>query len=260
MKLLVVDDDAPARSTLVRLCGSCEDVRVIGEAESGAAAIDAAIRLCPDVMLLDVELPDMTGFDVLRAVPSEGRPLSIMMTTRPEHAATALAEGALDYLVKPVSVGRFERAMDRARDRFGSASVENLAKLVGAEHATDRMNDDSEAWPTLLVGERQHRLYPLDAKKIDYIEADGNYVTIRIGNCEYISRDSVKRLSSELARVGYVRISRSLLVNIRSVLFLETAGHGAYAFTLTSGACLYSTSAYRAEILHTLPLAPAATR
>jgi DNA-binding LytR/AlgR family response regulator len=233
---------------------------VIGEADSGAAAIDAAVALCPDVMLLDVELPDMTGFDVLRAVPSEGRPLSIMMTTRPEHAATAFAEGALDYLAKPVRVGCFDKAMDRARNRFGHTSAATLARNQGAEQTIGYISDDSEAWPTLIVGERQHRLYPLDARKIEYIEADGNYVTIRIGNFEYISRDSIKRLSSELARVGFVRISRSLLVNIRAVLFLETAGHGAYAFTLASGACLYSTSAYRAEIFHTLPLAPAAMR
>lgn len=114
--------------------------------------------------------------------------------------------------------------------------------------------------PKLLVGERQHRFYPLDPKKIDYIEADGNYVTIRTGNVEYISRDSIKRLATELAELGFVRIERSLLMNTRAVLYAEMAGHGAFAFTLTSGACLHSSATYRDEILRVLPLAPVAKR
>ena len=107
--------------------------------------------------------------------------------------------------------------------------------------------------PKLLVGERQHRLYPLNIEKIDYIEADGNYVTIRAGNTEYISRDSIKRLSADLAAFGFVRIDRSILLNIRAVHFAEPVGHGTLAFTLTSGACLHSSKTYRETILRVLP-------
>ena len=108
--------------------------------------------------------------------------------------------------------------------------------------------------PTLLVGEREHRLYPLDPQKIDYIESDGNYVSIRSGNVAYISRDTIKRLADELAPLGFIRIERSLLVNIRSVLYAETVGRGRFAFTLSSGACLQSSSSYRESILQALPL------
>jgi DNA-binding LytR/AlgR family response regulator len=110
--------------------------------------------------------------------------------------------------------------------------------------------------PTLLVGEREHRLYPLDPQKIDYIESDGNYVSIRSGNVAYISRDTIKRLADELAPLGFIRIERSLLVNIRSVLYAETVGRGRFAFTLSSGACLQSSSSYREAILQALPLKP----
>ena len=105
----------------------------------------------------------------------------------------------------------------------------------------------------MLVGERQHRLYPLDIEKIDYIEADGNYVTIRVGNAEYISRDSIKRLTADLAAFGFVRIDRSILLNIRAVEFAEPMGHGVLSFTSTSGACLYSSKTYRDAILSVLP-------
>ncbi|HEX4242396.1 MAG TPA: LytTR family DNA-binding domain-containing protein [Steroidobacteraceae bacterium] len=107
--------------------------------------------------------------------------------------------------------------------------------------------------PKILVGERQHRLYPLDVEKIDYIEADGNYVTIRAGNAEYISRDSIKRLTEDLAAFGFVRIDRSILLNIRAVEFAEPVGRGTLAFTLSCGRCLHSSKTYRDAILSILP-------
>jgi DNA-binding LytR/AlgR family response regulator len=102
-------------------------------------------------------------------------------------------------------------------------------------------------------------LYPLDPKSIDYIEADGNYVTLRTGKMEYLSRDSVKRLSMQLAELGFVRIGRSLLVNAAAVSYAEMAGHGTFALTLTSGACLRTSAAYRNSILRIIPL-PAMSR
>jgi two-component system LytT family response regulator len=261
LKFLVVDHEAQVRSTLIRLCERSNDVEVIGEAESGLAAIGAAAKLCPDVMLLDVELPDMTGFEVLRAMPTETRPLGIMVTTRAEHAVAAFAEGALDYLVKPVNAERFDKALQRVRQRFERhiAWVKPTQALREPQQADDPIGA-AAVKPRLLVGERQHRFYPLDPSKIDYIEADGNYVTLRTSNAEYISRDSIKRLAAELAELGFVRIERSLLMNTRAVLYAEMAGHGAFAFTLTSGACLHSSATYRDAILRVLPLAPVSRR
>jgi two-component system LytT family response regulator len=106
----------------------------------------------------------------------------------------------------------------------------------------------------LVIGVREHRLYPLNAEAIDYIESDGNYVTIRAGNSKYISRDTIKRLSAELADFGFVRIERSLLVNIRAVLHVESVGRGTFAFTLSSGSCLHSSASYRDAILDVLPM------
>jgi two-component system LytT family response regulator len=252
IKLLIVDDEPLARSALMRLCERDADIQVVGEAESGAAAIHAAEELRPDVMLLDVELPDMSGFDVLSAAGAGSGPLGIMVTAHSEHAVTAYAVGALDCLVKPVSADRFARSIERARERceraiLGTRQVHALSEPLPASNTT------RGARPKLLVGERQHRLYPLDPEKIDYIESDGNYVTIRTGNLEYISRDSIKRLAADLADLGFVRIERSLLVNIKAVQYAESVGHGKLAFTLSSGACLHSTVTYREAILRVLP-------
>ena len=250
MKILIVDDHAPARDSLLRLCERNDDVQVVGEAACGVAAIDAAGRLNPDIMLLDVELPDMSGFELLRALGEDTHPLGIMVSKCPDHAVRAFAEGAIDYLVTPVTVERFNQAMARARHRFDHASPGN-ERLASPSTELVRSAPVS---PRFLVGERQRRLYPLDPKSIDYIEADGNYVTLRAGKVEYLSRDSIKRLSAQLAEFGFVRIERSLLVNAAAVLYAEVAGHGTFALTLSSGVCLYSSAAYRDSILRIIPL------
>jgi DNA-binding LytR/AlgR family response regulator len=110
--------------------------------------------------------------------------------------------------------------------------------------------------PTLLVGEREHRMYLLDPEKIDYVAAHGNYVTYHAGSLGYISRDSIKRLSRLLARSGFLRIERRLLINVHSISYAQPSGRGTYTFTLLSGLRLRSGTSYRSEILRVLPLSP----
>ncbi|MDP9064954.1 MAG: LytTR family DNA-binding domain-containing protein, partial [Pseudomonadota bacterium] len=256
VKLLIVDQDAKARVEIAHLCERDDGLEIVAEAASGMAALDAVSRFDPRLLLLNVELPDMTGFDLLGALPSANPPLAIMVTTRADRAVAAYAEGVIDYLIKPVSAERFDKAISRARQQ----ADRNIGRTDGTAHFFSRAGGPQVAAeghttvPIFLVGERQRRLYPLDPNTVDYIEADGNYVTLRQGALEYISRDSIKRLSAALADVGYVRIERSLLVNIRAVVYAEMAGHGTFAFTLRSGVCLHSSAAYREAILHILPL------
>jgi two-component system LytT family response regulator len=247
VKILIVDDQPRARDSLLRLCERSDDVQVVGEAACGIAAIDAAAKLNPDVMLLDVQLPDMSGFELLRAVGADTHPLGIMVAPCADDAIKAFAEGVIDYLVTPVAAERFDQAMARARHRINSM-------LPGEAHFNSEVDRTAPAGPRFLVGERQRRLYPLDPKSIDYIEANGNYVTLRVGKMEYLSRDSIKRLTMQLAELGFIRIERSLLVNASAVSYAEVAGHGTFALTLGSGICLHSSAAYRNSILRIIPL------
>lgn len=246
LRLFIVDKEPAERCAFTQLCHQIPDLHIVGEAGSGGAAIDAVEDLAPDVMLIDLALPDMSGFDVLRAAGNSMGPLGITTSHQPDYAERAIAEGAVDHLIKPVSADRFDHAIGRVRQRCGigqaaeSRLIRHILQLLARR-------------PKLLVGERQHRLYPLDVEKIDYVEADGNYVTIRVGNTEYISRDSIKHLAADLADFGFVRIDRSILLNIRAVQFAEPAGHGTLAFTLFSGACLYSSKTYRETIVRMLP-------
>jgi two-component system LytT family response regulator len=250
VKILIVDDHAHARDSLTRLCERSDDIQVVGEAACGKAAIDAAGALNPDIMFLDVELPDMCGFDLLRSAAVGPRRLGIMVSNCTDHATRAFEEGAFDYLVMPVAAERFDRTMDRARYRLKSADA-------GSGRFTSNSSElgrTAPVPPRFLVGEREKRLYPLDPMSIDYIEADGNYVTLRADKVEYLSRDSIKRLSMQLAELGFIRIGRSLLVNAAAVSYAEVAGHGTFALTLNSGVCLHSGAAFRNSILRIIPL------
>jgi two-component system LytT family response regulator len=260
LKVLIVDNERRERTSLVELCEQHLDVHVVGEAESGVAALRAADALCPDVMLVDAKLPDMPGLDLVSATRGQGEPLSVIVTGGPDNAGAALAAGALDYLLKPVNAARLGQSLQRAQLRC-QASTANAPWLRGFDVSTAfqpyRAAPDKLQF---LVGERQHRLYPLDVEKIDYIEAHGNYVTIRSGNCDYIRRDSIKRLAACLAHRGFMRIERSVLLNVRAVAYAQVASHGTFAFTLSSGACIQSSASYRDGILNVLPLVPLSRR
>jgi two-component system, LytTR family, response regulator len=239
MDLLIVEDEPEARSGLLRLCQRSPELHVVGEAATGAKAIEAVQSLRPDLVLLDADLPDMSGLDVLRSLQIRHKRRTILLTASTGDASGAFAAGALDFLVKPVNEAAFSATILRARARGLPADTR----------------------PLLLIGEREHRLYPLEPCQIDYVESAGNYVTYHLAGIEYIARESIKRLETLLAPAGFVRIERSLLLNVRAIAYAQPRGHGSFSFTLVSGARLRSGHGYRETILQALPLrrrAPAA--
>lgn len=249
MNLLIVDDEPAARTGLIRLCESAPELRVVGEADTGAGAIEAVGSLRPDLMLLDAVLPDMSGFEVLRTLRPQNRRRTVLLTADVGDGNKAFAAGALDFLVKPVSHAAFSASILRARTRAGQS-----AQLTEPRPRPANGARDCDGRPLLLVGEREHRLYPLDPYQIDYVESAGNYVTYHLGSTDYIARESIKRLDYVLGPAGFVRIERSLLLNLRAIAYAEPLGHGSFAFTLVTGARLHSGHAFRDTILAALPL------
>ena len=136
--------------------------------------------------------------------------------------------------------------------RDADRTLESLRRKRDAEQlrpASGRLRTS-----TVLVGERERRMYPLSPGEVDYIESRGNYVEFHVEELVFISRDSIKRLSRALADSRYIRIQRALLLNVQSIVYAQRVGHGTFAFTLRSGARLTSGTRYREEILRTLPL------
>jgi DNA-binding LytR/AlgR family response regulator len=152
------------------------------------------------------------------------------MTANSKEAASVSAAGALDYHAKPLS----EAALST------SILLQRTPRLAP---------EPDGSRPLFLIGEREHRLYPLDPQGIDYIRSDGNYVRYVVGSVGYIARETGKHLEQLLSPVGFLRIERSLLVNMRAIAYVEPIGRGTFEFTLTSGARLRSGATYREAIL-----------
>jgi two-component system, LytTR family, response regulator len=250
MRVLIADDEPLARRQLGRLCEHHADLEVVAEVGTGADAIGAIRAHSPDVVLLDVELQDMTGFDVLESVSDVGEPLAIMVTAYPQHALKAFDAAAVDYLTKPVDPRRFGLAIGRARFRSSKAAVSRMCDEIAAGvRATLANTTTGGALPRHLTGERGHRLYFVCIEEIDFVEANGNYVTIHAGEDHYISRNTLKHLGEVLAPLDFLRIERSILLNLAKVAFVERQGQGVFAFTLQGGARLQSSATYRKGIL-----------
>jgi two-component system LytT family response regulator len=170
-----------------------------------------------------------------------------------QERSEALAAGVLDYLMRPIKAEAFETSLLRARGRFGARKLPT--RRTSSSYSTASLRSELECdRPFVLIAERGQRLYPVQPRRIDYVESAGNYVKFHVDKCEYIARESMKRLEVILGRAGFVRIERTLLLNILAISFVETVGHGAFAFTLSNGVRLHSGPAYRETILRALPL------
>jgi two-component system LytT family response regulator len=201
---------------------------------SGAEAIEEIRIAPPDLVLLDIELGDMSGFDVLRSLESRNPPPVVLVTGHEEHALRAFEIGAVDYLMKPVVPSRFDAALARLRSR-------ELGRINSAT-ASRPQNTHLR-----LVAEKARRLHFLPLDGIDYIVADGNYVTLYAGDSQYLRRDSIKHLASLLTPQGFKRIRRDTLINLNRVAFAEKQPHATIVFTMLCGIRLTSRSGFHLQ-------------
>ena len=252
--LLLVVPDPLERSRLVDLCARTSGAaQVIAEVSVGTEAFRATEALRPDVIVVASTLSDMTGMEAVRALRDRYRKRAILVIASAQERTDALAAGALDYLMRPIEAEDFETALLRARGRFGARKQATRPAASSYSAASLRSGLECDR-PFIVIAEREQRLYPLQPRRIDYIESAGNYVKFHVDKLQYIARQSMKRLEVMLGYAGFIRIERKLLLNISAISFVETVGHGAFAFTLNNGVCLHSGPTYRETILRALPL------
>jgi two-component system LytT family response regulator len=249
MRVLIADHESSDRATLVDLCHSRGGLGNLIVVESGTEVLEQIRANRPEVALLACELDDMTGFDVLRALDDDERPATIMLAPDDRYAAEALSSAAIDYLTRPISADRLALALTRACSSTRRVVRDPAAQKLPAGDRADARYPDSLplGHRDRLVGERAGRIYFFSPSEIDYIEADSNYVKIHVGSERYINRDSLTRLSALLENIGFVRISRAVLLNLQRVSFAEREGPGVLAFVLDSGARVVSSTGFRLE-------------
>jgi two-component system, LytTR family, response regulator len=254
MHVLIVDGNPDEQAALARLCQERGNLGELTLAGSGMEALELIRASRPHMMLLDCELRDMTGFDVLRSLKRDERPWPIMLADDGRHAVEALELAAIDYLTRPVTAERFDVCLQRVRTLTGqrdpaTAAVDPAAAAADSDAGTRTDSRFGAASPfgfgDRLVGERTGRFYFLAPSDVDYIAADSNYMYLQIGNDRYINRDSLKRLTPLLEPLGFIRINRSILLNLRRVAYAEREGRGVLAFTLNSGVRLVSSAGYK---------------
>jgi len=252
LRVLIVDRDPQSRSALEQLCRA-NGLQPLPTADTGAFALQLARMLNPNLILVDSDLPDVSGVDLLDELKGD-TVVSVIVTDRTDLAVQAYDAGALDYLVRPVSGARLARAIARARVWLSGSSFRGGQACERCSDSGPSLSYPTRTPTSVLVGERQHRLYVLDPARIEYVEAEGNYVIFHAASREYLSRDTLKRLEPILQSCGFLRIENSLLLNVGAIDYAVPVGRGRFVFTLRSGATLRSSRTYRPGILQRLPL------
>jgi len=225
-----VDDEALARERVRTLLEASEGVTIVGECSGGREAVDAIIEQRPDLVLLDVQMPDLNGFEVLDAVATEWLPAVIFVTAYDEYALKAFDVHAIDYLLKPIEPERFRKALSRATQR-------DLLSLLD-ERPIDR-----------LVIRTRSKVSFLKPSEIDWIEADGKHAVLHAGRDTHVVRHTLTRLEQQLTPHGFVRVHRSAIVNVDRIKELEPWFHGEYVVILKDGTKLTSSAAH-SQALH----------
>ena len=230
IRALVVDDEALARRNLTVLLSRDPEIASVAECESGFEAIDEIRRSKPDLVFLDIQMPECGGFDVLELLGGDLPPTIIFVTAYDEYALRAFEAGALDYLLKPFDDARFARALKRAKERLAHYSPPS-------QRAAER-----------LVVRNQGQVLFLNVSDIDWIEAADYYACVHVGSDTHILRRSLSELEKDLGDESFIRIHRSILVNIDRIRGLELQTNGEYEVVLKSRARLRLSRRYRKRL------------
>ncbi len=241
IRCLIVDDESLARRKVRDFLKSHSDCEVIGECLGGKEAAEAILRLKPQVVFLDVRIPEMDGFQVLDSVAQRFMPEIVFVTAHDEYAVKAFEVHAFDYLLKPFTRRRFDEIIGRLRQRLGNDNRENKTRFLDWM----RQSLPTGQSPDRLVVKANGRIVLLEISHIEWIEAQGDYVLIHTDRENYLTRETMQAMESHLKNHKFVRIHRSAIVNLGSVAQLQPVWSGDYKVTLSSGASLTWSRTFR---------------
>jgi DNA-binding LytR/AlgR family response regulator len=231
IRTLIVDDEPVARLVLRDELGAFSDVEITGEAANGADALAEIVRLKPDLVFLDLQMPGMGGFDVIRQLPEGALPIVVIVTAYDEHAIRAFEAGALDYLLKPVSQERLEKALDRARALRGRSRevAESLAHLSEGTEAPGAPRGRK------VVGRTGTEYYLLDLDDVLAFQAEREIVWILTARQRYMATQTLRAVDERLRGAMFQRVHRNALVNVNHVRKMSPLSSPRWLLTLSNG-------------------------
>ena len=251
IRTIIADDERLARRKLRILLGSEPQVEVVAECPNGRQTVSAIRSFRPDILLLDIQMPDLNGFDVLSEISSDEMPQVIFTSAYDQYAIRAFEARALDYLLKPFDQDRLHAAIERAsleirksRDQeFTNRVLELLSTVKSQKKPTPEFEDR-------LAIRTNGRVVFLNLDEIHWVEAAANYVRLNTAKDSYLFRETISRISDRLNPADFVRIHRSMIVNVRRIKELIPVNSGEYVVVLNSGKELSCSRGYRANLQH----------
>jgi two-component system LytT family response regulator len=252
LRAVIADDEPLARERLRTLLAREGGVEVVAECANGHQALAAVEAHRPDLLLLDVQMPECGGFEVVEALPPEDRPVIVFVTAYEQFAVRAFSAHVLDYLLKPFDRARFAQALARARRELEGRRGGEPDGRVEALLAELRARRPPAEQRLVVKGDGKVLLVPFDA--IDYVEAEGNYALVHAGGRAHLLRETLTRLEARLDGRRFLRIHRSTIVNLERVEELQPLLGGEYVVVLRGGTALTSGRTYRARLHEALGL------
>jgi two-component system, LytTR family, response regulator len=251
IRALIVDDEPLGRRGVLRFLRNDPEIEVVAQCSDGQAAVDAILARNPDLVFLDIQMPEMDGFEVVRRVGPQNMPVTIFVTAYDRYAVRAFDANAIDYLLKPVGQARFERALARAKERIAESSKEDVAERIVA--TLEQIKRQDKYLDRLPVSENGRILF-VKTKEIDWIEANGNYARLHVGARTHEIRETLNSLERKLDPRDFLRIHRSTIVNVHLIKEIQPWFHGYHLVLLQNGQELRM-SRYQNEIAKRLGLA-----
>jgi len=242
IRTLVVDDEPIARARVLALLGEEPDIEVVGECATGPQAVSDIAQKAPDLVFLDIQMPEMNGLEVARALGSDRIPAVVFVTAYDQYALRAFEVHALDYLLKPFSAQRFKAALSHAREHLAQRHATTLGR-----HLLDILPDVQKREPASdrLIVKSSGRVYFVRIADIDWCEAAGNYVCLHLGAQSHLVRETMNRLEARFDTRQFVRIHRSTIVNVDRIEELRSSFNGEHVVILRDGTRLTLSRGYR---------------
>jgi two-component system LytT family response regulator len=243
LRLLIVDDEPLIRTGIRSALDGFDGIEVAGECGSGAEAVDAILAQQPDLVLLDVQMPDCTGFDVVRQVGPERMPAVIFVTAYDEYAVRAFEVNAVDYLLKPFDEERVRRSIQRAQERIAGQRQARLSQQLQA-----LVDAKDHAWPERLVVRVKDRFEFVAGDSIEWIESANNYACLHCGSNAYFVSETLTNLELRLNPAQFLRVHRCRIVNTTRLVAMTAMLNGVYMLELRNGVRLTTGRQYNHAI------------
>ena len=243
--ILIVDDEPLAREGLLQLCSRDTEITDLKEARNGREAVEIIRASRPDLVLLDVQMPEMDGFSVVRELGADAMPAVVFVTAHDQYAIQAFEVNAIDYILKPVTEDRFRKALERAKERLKSRPTDEAGRQILS--LLETIATPRRYLKRLAVRTAGKTVF-VDVQDVDWMEAAENYVQLHTGRTGHLLHVAMNTLEKSLDPDLFLRIHRSLIVNIKRIKELQPALHGEYVVTLENGVRLQSGRMYNEKL------------